>query len=125
MARPSPTSRPGKSVRARGWPGAASRPGARGGPAADALAESLSLARCDYWIIGEQVVDAARLWPALDGEAREEAAAKARLLWEVPMLRPRLTGVLNTPGGAELLTSALDDGERRALNRWVFSTRRQ
>lgn len=90
--------------------------------AARALSQSLLLAPYDFWLAGPQTADAARLWPYLDGEAREEAIAKSRLLWEEPALRPYLKGVLDRPEGAALLTKALSAEERRALNRWIFST---
>lgn len=93
--------------------------------AARALSESLMLSAYDYWLSGSQVADAAQLWPFLDNDTRMEALAKARLLWEEPMLRPRLQGVLNTPGGASLMSDALSEDQRRALNRWLFTTSHQ
>lgn len=89
------------------------------GSAAKAIGQAMALAPRDSWLIGGQVQDAAQLWPQLDQDSQEVAILRARLLWTDPTLRMQIKSVVQTPQGAALMTRALSDGERRALNRWL------
>jgi hypothetical protein len=89
--------------------------------AAQALGVSFELARYDYWIAGARAERAALLWSDLNFDDRDSAVRQVRLLWEEPILRPQLYGLLTTPQGISLLNRAFVGrrDEVVALNRWV------
>jgi hypothetical protein len=91
--------------------------------AARALAQALILAPREYWLVGPQILDAARLWSELDSDTRQLALAKARLMWSENVLHPHLKTVVATPEGAALMVRSLSSDEIRALNRWLIQER--
>jgi len=88
--------------------------------AALALGQALILAPREYWLVGPQVLDAARLWDNLDADAQSAALAKTRLMWSETILHSHLKTVLGTPEGAVLVARSLSHDEIRALNRWLI-----
>ncbi|GAA0553824.1 hypothetical protein GCM10008941_37300 [Rhizomicrobium palustre] len=86
--------------------------------AAEALSQSLMLAPHEFWLAGPQSVDAAALWPDLDGDTQQAALRNARQLWDYPPLREHFFAVADTPGAASVLNRAFSADEIRYINRW-------
>ena len=92
---------------------------------AKALTIALELARYDYFLAGRRARDGAVLWDAIAADDRPLLLRQAQLLWTEPQLHSEIPPLLNTPGGAALMTRALSDDPQqiRSLNRWVARRR--
>jgi len=93
--------------------------------AAQALNEAFLLSPRDTWIAGARAQDAALLWPYLDDDTRGMAVEQTRRIWQEPLLRLQILGVVDTPQGAALVTRSFGQGDIRAINRWVRQERRR
>ena len=93
--------------------------------ASKALTIALELAPYDYFLAGRRARDGAMLWDAMSDDGRGLLLRQAGLLWSEPQLRDQVMPLLDTPGGAALMTRALKDNpdQIRALNRWVARRR--
>lgn len=87
--------------------------------AARALSQSILLAPREFWLIGLQVLDAARLWSDLDKDTQTRVLVEMRLMWAEPVLRAHLLTVLRSPQAAALATRAFSQDDIRAINRWA------
>jgi hypothetical protein len=94
--------------------------------AARYLGQALLLAPYDYWLALPLAQDAAKLWPQMDGVARERAVAQARMLWSDLQMRRQFQFFASTPEGVQLAwrTFAYQPDELRAINRWLVLRRR-
>ncbi len=85
-----------------------------------ALDTVLEMSPFDYWLIIHKARAGALLWKRLDPEARQQVLIQTRLLWTRPELRSLIPSLLSVPGGASLMTTAIQDPEQiRAINRFV------
>jgi hypothetical protein len=82
---------------------------------------ALTLGPYDYWIAGRRARAAAGLWNVLPPDDQSAAERQARLLWDVPLLRPEIPALLRTADGAHLLAQAMgnDPQNVREINRWL------
>jgi hypothetical protein len=85
------------------------------------LTTALELGPYDFFLAGRRARDGARLWDAMPQDGQSLVLRQARLLWTETQLRDQLIPLLDTPGGAVLMTRALDNdpSQIRDLNRWV------
>lgn len=95
--------------------------------AAGALGVALELAPKDFWLAEMRAEAAAQLWSGLDADARVNALAQTRLLWEEPLLRGQLRQLLTSADGVALVKCAFSDrqDEMREMNRWLSAERRR
>jgi hypothetical protein len=95
--------------------------------AADALGQSMLLAPYDYWLAGPRSVRAAKLWARLNADDRANALRQVVLLWEEPVLRPQIDGLLQTDRGVAIVNRAFggQPDELRDLNRWLSQQHRR
>jgi hypothetical protein len=93
--------------------------------ASKALTTALELAPYDYFLAGRRARDGAMLWDVVSEDGRALLVRQAGLLWTEKQLRDQIIPLLDTPGGAALMTRALGDNpdQIRALNRWVAKHR--
>jgi hypothetical protein len=92
---------------------------------AKALAISLEIAPYDFFLAGRRARDGALVWDVLAADARPALLRVAAQLWNEASLHGEIVPLLNTPGGAALMTRALadDPNQIRELNRWVTRQR--
>lgn len=90
-----------------------------------ALAQSILLARRDYWLITPRLRDGAKHWANLDQEVQAAIIAQVRLLWETPALKTKMVELCQSPEGAALVTRAFTPDEIRQINRWLAAERRK
>lgn len=88
---------------------------------AKALAIALELAPYDYFLAGRRARDGALVWDVLAQDDRAFLLRQAKLLWTEQQLHGEIIPLLDAPGGAVLMTTALKDDpdQIRKLNQWV------
>lgn len=91
--------------------------------AGQALAQSMLLGPREYWLIAPRLVDAAKQWQNLDRDTQAAVITQVRLLWNTPLLQPKMATLCATPEGAALVTRAFSADEVRAINRWLTRER--
>jgi hypothetical protein len=89
--------------------------------AARCLEQALALGPYDFFVAHRRVSLAARLWPALDAQAREAAVRQVKLLWRAPPLRDDLALATYAPDERALLQRSFADEPEtiRDINRYV------
>ena len=89
------------------------------------LITALEMAPYDYFLAGRRARDGALLWDVIPDDGRPLLLRQTRLLWTEAFLHDELLPLVQTPGGAPLMTRALgeDPVTIRALNRWVAMRR--
>lgn len=92
-----------------------------------ALSLALTLAPFDYWTAAMKAKTASLLWDELTADQRQEAITETQALWDQPIMRDHLLGLLSTKQGTRLVARAFANRREDliSINRWVSKRLRQ